>query len=201
MKKYLLGILLCCSIEIYAQFYSSENVYCYQYEYTSNDGIKSKKSTTDYYFVNFQNDMMGYVAESDIEFLRRRLVENPTHYEDRARNDLAYNYSKWKSAPTGQPTIGPATAQAVIVKYCSQYSTGSKYTYRCARKYARHSGNPFDVYGQGNYWGKESWGSKCFSFSRDRSEMIIWSTDDPENRQYYKLVDASKLKPNTDFLY
>ena len=49
-------------------------------------------------------------------------------------------------------------------------------------------------------WGKLNWQTECYSFSRDRSELIIWTTSDSENRDYYKLVDVESLKPNTDFL-
>ena len=52
-----------------------------------------------------------------------------------------------------------------------------------------------------NYWSKPEWGDECWSFSRDRSEMIIWSLDDPDSRDYYKLIDASSLEANMDFLY
>lgn len=37
-------------------------------------------------------------------------------------------------------------------------------------------------------------------FFKDRQELIIWSTSDSENRDYYKLVDVNSLKPNMDFL-
>ena len=145
--------------------------------------------------------MMGISTENDEKRLRQRLVENPSYYEDAARNNLANAYSKWKSSPTGLPTLGPAQAFAMIIKYCPQYSTGSKYTYRYLRKYALHSGSIWDTWGSHNYWGDEHWLTSCFSFSKDKSEMIRWSTDDPENRDYYVQVNISELRPNTDFLY
>lgn len=195
-----LVIAICLASGVRAQFSSSENVYCYEYSYTSNDGIKSKKSNTYYYFVNFQNDMMGYTNASDIKYIRQKLVETPTYYEDRARKNLASNYSNWKSSPAGRPTMGAARATASIIKYNSQYSTGSKYTYRTLSKSAQHTTSMMDPYLMHNTWSAETWGSQCYSFSTDRSEMIIWKTSDPENRDYYKRIDASKLRPNTDFL-
>lgn len=187
--------------DVCAQFSSSEAVYCYKYDYTSNDGIKSKKSSTTYYFVNFQNDMMGYTTASDIKTIRQKMLEDASYYEDAARNNLANNYSRWKSSPSGLPTIGPARASVSIYQYNDQYSTYSRYTYRRTTKWACNTGNIWDTFGQGNYWAKPSWGSSCYSFSSDRSEMIIWSTSDSENRDYYKRINMSDLKPNTDFLY
>ena len=186
---------------LFAQFYSSETVYCYKYKYTNNDGIKSKKTTTNYYWVNFQNEMMGYTSSSDMKRIRQNLVENPSYYEDAARNSLANSYANWKKSPAGLPTMGPAQATVQIIKYNSQYSTGTKYTYRYMRKYARNSGNIWDTYGSSNYWSDPVWLTKCYTFSTNRSEMIIWSTDDPENRDYYEKIDAEDLQPNVDFLY
>lgn len=201
-KVYALILLLFGFVaNAFAQFSSSETVYCYKYDYTSNDGIKSRKSSTSYYFVNFQNNMMGYTNASDINYIRQRILENPSYYEDAARNDLAYNYSRWKSSPSGLPTMGPARASTSIYQYNAQYSTSSRYTYRQIVKWACSSGNIWDSFGQGNYWDKPSWSGLCYSFSTDLSEMIIWSTSDPENRDYYKRINMSELKPNTDFLY
>lgn len=57
-----LVMAICFASGVKAQFYSSESVYCYQYVKTINDGIASKLSRTMFYFVNFQNDMMGYTT-------------------------------------------------------------------------------------------------------------------------------------------
>ena len=184
-----------------AQFASSETVYCYKYDHTSNDGIKSKKSNQSYYWVNFQNGMMGFKTDNYMKNIRQHLLENPSYYEDAARNNLANNYSRWESSPAGLPTLGPARATVYIYKYNPQYSTSSKETYRRLSKSACSTGSIWDTYGSGNYWSDESWGTTCYSFSTDHSEMIIWSTDNPEKRDYYRRIDESELKPNTDFLY
>lgn len=204
MKGFIsLLLVLITSISACAQFSSSETVYCYKYEYTSNDGIRSKKSSMSesYYFVNFQNDMMGYTSDSDLKRIRQRMLEDPSYYKDAARNNLANSYSRWKRSPAGEPTMGPAQATAEIIKYDPQYSKGSKYTYRYLRKYAQHSNNIWDTYGSQNYWSEPTWQSWCYTFSSDKSELIIWSTSDPENRDYYKRIYFSELTPNTDFLY
>ena len=198
--RFLLFVMaICLAISVNAQLYSSENVYCYQYVKTINDGISSKLSRTMFYFINFQNEMMGYTTESSLQRVRQNLLENPDYYKDRAINNLAEAYNRYKSSPAGLPTMGPLQATVTLIQYCSEYSS-SKYTYRNATARACHTGNIWDTYGANNYWSKLSWGSKCYTFSRDRSELIIWSTSDSENRDYYKLVDASSLKPNTDFL-
>lgn len=175
-----------------AQFYSSEQVYCYQYEKTVNDGISSKRGT-DFYFVNFQRNMMGLASETNLQRVRQKLLENPEYYSELAIKDLASGYNEWKTQPAFS---GSALACACIWLYCDEFSTSSKYTYRLQCKRAESNFN----FGPQAWWGKPYWESKCYSFSRDRSEMIIWKTSDPENRDYYKLVDVNSLKPNTDFL-
>lgn len=201
MKKlFLLFIFfLSCSSFSFAQFASSETVYCYKYDYTINDGIKSTNGGNTYYFVNFQNDMMGVTWANNLNSIRENLVRDPDYYENLARNDLANNYEKWKRSPNGLPTRGPAQARANIIKYNPQYSKGSKYTYQTQIKYAIDSGYIFDsIYN--NHWSDPQWGNQCYSFSADKSEMIVWSTNDPDNRKYYKRIYISELKPNTNFL-
>lgn len=51
------------------------------------------------------------------------------------------------------------------------------------------------------WWGKLRWQSRCWTFSNDKSELIVWSTSNSGNRDYYKRISVSDLKPNTDFLY
>ena len=190
MKKIYLTMLSFCFCSIcMGQFYSSENVYCYEYEYTLNDGIKSKGGTPLYFFVNFQNDMMGFTSENTKARVKQRLLENPSYYDDMARNDLAKDYSRWKSLPNGY-----YLESTYIIHYNEQYSTTSKYTYRLLKKTAQSAYYPAT-------WGEPYWEIQCYTFSIDRSEMIVWGTNDPENRKYYKLIDASDLIPNTDFLY
>lgn len=199
LRFLLLGLAICFASGVRAQFYGSERVYCYQYVKTINDGINSKLSRTEFYFVNFQKDMMGYTTASNLKQVRQNILENPDYYSERAIKNLADSYNRYKSSPAGLPTMGPAQATVTLIKYCDEYST-SKYTYRKATARACHTGNIWDTYGANNYWSKLSWGSRCYTFSRDRSELIIWSTSDSENRDYYKLVDMESLKPNTDFL-
>ena len=179
-----------------AQFYSSEKVYCYKYVKTVNDGISSKAMSEHYFFVNFQNDMMGCCLESSVKEIRKKLLESPEYYNEVTRNNLASNYNQWKSQPIGLGIGFPAK----IVKYYEGYSSSSKNTYRSCIKYSQmpnYSGFgmiPHPV------WGNPSWEDDCYTFSKDRTELIRWSTSDPENRSYYELVDIESLKPNTDFL-
>ena len=197
MKKYIILILFCLlSTVSYAQFYSSETVYCYQYDYTNDDGIKSKKSSNTIYFVNFQNAMMGITSDS-IEGVRKKMIEDKEYYNNCAIEDLASSYREWKKSPVGLVSRGLYRSTVSIKKYCSELSTSSKYTYRGLVKYACAA----DYYPWQNYWSNPSWDSRCWSFSSDRKEMIIWSIDDPDNRDYYKLIDASSLELNLDFLY
>ena len=198
MKKIIALFMSVWTISMCAQFYSSTDVYCYRYVKTINDGISSKLNKTQYYFVNFQNDMMGYVTENNIKTVRQRLLENPDYYADKAINQLARAYNNWKTQPDFN---GSAFANASIISYYDEYSTGSKYTYR---KQTKNAKSVFDMSGFGRsyaYWDKPTWGTQCYSFSIDMSELIIWKTSDSGQRDYYELVDMDSLKPNTDFLY
>ena len=180
-----------------AQFVSSENVYCYEYDYTNNDGIKYK-SGSGYYFVNFQNEVMGFVYESKINTIRQNLLDNPNYYDEKAIENLADSYSRWKDGGGAYGAMWAAYANdndLNIILYTSQYSTASKYTYRVKQRNLLYGG-----YGS-YHWGDPHWTNQCYSFSVDKSEMIVWSTSDPENRKYYKRIDVSNLKPNVDFLY
>ena len=189
---------MCLTNAVKAQFVSSERVYCYQYVETINDGIKSKLSKTQFYFVNFQNDMMGYTTASSLKTVRQNLLEDPDYYSDGAINDLAQKYNKWKTQPE---LFGSAYNSVTLIMHCPDYSTSSKYTYRTRTAHAQGHFQPGMFGGGYATWGPLSWGSRCYTFCLDRSEMIIWSTSDSENRDYYKLIDVNTLKPNTDFLY
>lgn len=176
-----------------AQFYSSETVYIYKYDHTENDGIKSKKGTEYYIWVNFQNDMMGQIMESDISRIRRNMLDNPSYYDDKARNDLASHYNEYKSRPS---FFGSALASVWLWKYCDDLSTGSKTTYRQMSANAKSDWNTSTA-----WWGELKWQNRCFTFSNDKSELIEWNMNNSEKRDYYKRISASDLKPNTDFLY
>ena len=120
LRLLLLGLAICLASGVKAQFYSSESVYCYQYVKTVNDGISSKLNRTMFYFVNFQNDMMGCTTESSLQRVRQNLLENPDYYKDRAINNLAEAYNRYKNRPAGLPTMGPAQATVTLIKYCSE---------------------------------------------------------------------------------
>lgn len=184
------SFLVLCSSICYAQFRSSEDVYCYRYEKTIEDGISSKSGEVKqiFIFVNFQNDMMGYAVESDIKRLRLNLSNNSDYYNDRARKNIAERNREWR----GQPKVmGLGTT---IINYCSEYSTSSKYTYRYQSKTA------IGQLGVSMYWSEPKWQEICFSFSKDRQELIKWDINDTEKRDYYKLFDAESTQPNLDFL-
>lgn len=200
MKRFNLALFAFCFCSIaWAQFYSSERVYCYEYVETINDGIKSKERKGGLYFCNIQNDILGIISETK-ERVRVKLVDDPDHYNEAARNSVARNYRKWNSSPGHVPTMGPAQASVIIIKYYPQASTSSTYTYREAIKYAHSNMNFNAPYAATTYWGKEKWGNHCYSFSSDRRQLIMWSINNPNNRDYYKLIDPDDLLPNLDFL-
>lgn len=190
-----------------AQFASSEQVYCYQYVKTVDDGVSSKMSGQDeIYFVNFQRDMMGFTTVKTSKEAGKKIVENSRYYSDKAINDLAENWKKWNYKPF-QDNVGKVT----ILKYSSSYSTSGKYTYQQYYKAGGSrqegfktaigfGGYPYQAPNWVDYWTDPVWRSGCYSFSIDKTEMIVWSTDNPSKRHYYKRIDPNSLKPNLDFL-
>ena len=182
-----------------AQFSGSQQVYCYQYVKTINDDVISKEGSSNIYFINFQQDMIGIEIASDANDVGKKLIDDPNYYNDRAINDLGERYRKWKAQAPG--SVSGIHFSTVIYKYDSNYSTTSKYSYReCNKENVWKNG--VGIMGVGDYvWSEPRWRNKVYTFSIDRSEMIIWSVSDPGNRQYYKKIDPNILKPKTDFLY
>lgn len=194
----LLAIMICFAASVKAQFPSSDRVYTYQYDYTDDDGIKYKKAedkgaNRHYQWVCFQKDMMGRAEALRISYVRDNLRKNPNYYQDEARNDLASSYSRYKSGPGA--TGNWANSTVGMYKYYSEYSTGSKTTYRYAYAQSNYNNPP--------HWGALTWSTTCYTFSNDKSELIIWETRNPETRHYYKRIEESDLCPkaNMDFLY
>lgn len=195
--------LLTTSIIAKAQFSSSETVYCYVYDYSDNDGIKSRiGADNEVYFVNFQNGMLGFCSASSLRSVQKKLLESPNYYENHTINHIANQYSEWKKSPYGMVTMGPASAYSYVsaYRYNAKNSTSKRYTYQLCRKYARQDINPY-TYMPGNpYWTDPKWESECYSFTIDKNEMIVWKTTDPGNRTYYKRVSISSIRPDMSFL-
>lgn len=191
-----------CNITCFAQFSSSETVYCYQYDYTNNDGIKSRDSSNEtVFFVNFQNGIMGFIREGSIKTITNNLVEDSDYYFNKTINKIAADYSNWKNRKAVLDGIMINDQLTGIYKFDSQKSTSSSYTYRWYYKRAQvQNGNAYNPWPSAR-WGDPQWGPNCYTFSKDRSTMIIWRTDDVNNRVYYKLVDPDTFKPDLDFLY
>lgn len=203
MKKLisLLVATIICNITCFAQFSSSETVYCYQYDYTINDGIKSRASNETIIFVNFQNGIMGLIREDSIKTISKNLGEDHNYYINKTINKIATDYNDWKNRKPVLDGIMYNTQATGIHKYDPQISTSSSYTYRWYYKEAQIQwGNAYHPQPY-VYWGKPQWSSECYTFSKDRSTLIIWDTNDPNNRYYYKLVDPDEFKPDLDFLY
>lgn len=202
----LLVMAICLASGVKAQFYDSEQVYCYEYQYTMQDGIKSQPLTGRYVFVNFQNDMIGFYVTDKSEVASKGV----NYFEDKARNELAKNYRKWKYNPAN------AMEQADIYPYDSSNSSGSRYTYRRQTKYSDMS---FAWGVMSYFWHDAFWNGDCYTFSSDRNEFVEWylskplsrfnfnfngvstPTDYTSIRRHYKLIDANKLKPSVDDIW
>lgn len=202
MKKFWFLLLALCLTEgAYAQFTSGDRVYCYEYEYTMEDGIRSQTNSNQVIFVNFQNDMLGFVysLKSEVE------SKSVGYFEKEAQNKLASNYRKWNSSPAN------AYEQADIFSYDTSNSSSSKYTYR---RYSKTANANISPYGANVYWTQPFWNADCYTFSSDKNTLCIWYIGTPRNRvnfnfgptnykirRYYKLIDVNNLKPNVDDLW
>lgn len=179
-------------------FDSSQEVFCFQYVKTTNDGIISKrKDYNEIVFVNFQKDMMGKSYFSSAKSVGIKMIEDPTYYDNLAREDLVNNERIWNSSPSSED----AKYGVTIYKFNSEYSTDSKYSYI---EYYKQNESYWEmdrfIGHSANRWLSPKWRDRVYTFSIDRSEMIVWSKSDPENIDYYKRIDPHSLKPNLDFL-
>lgn len=179
-----------------AQFASSNEVYCYQYVKTVEDGVTSynpnyvkKTKGPEYsgqdeelYFVIFQGNRMAFRKVEDVAKYRSKVLTEPDYFSfngikghmdfDINRNQIDYRYN-------------PAA------------STSSKYTYR---EYQFREGKIWSP-AENCFVNGTHWNYICFSFSLDKSEMIIWFPENDKGRRYhYKRIDINSIKPNLDFL-
>lgn len=168
------------ALTVRAQFSDSEEVYCYQYVKTVDEnGVISKKANSrgvlvdsEVFFVNFQNNMMGLCYDR-ISEARKKIVSDPNFYNNKALNSITENKKSTHD-----------------YRYNASLSTDSKITYSAYDHYTDWINNPGRRY--------DGWADLHYSFSRDRSELIIWKSSGL--RVYYKLIDPNSLKPNLDFL-
>ena len=192
-KRFLLLVVaICLASGVEAQFYDSEQVYCYEYQYTFNNDVKKDEDNPNPWieFVLFKNGCMGEfrTTKNDI-----REKGETSYFEESVRKDFLSRYNKFNAS---SPAYGIPPSMFV---YDSSLSKGSTYTYRDQQhntRQLRYDSWLGIVYG----WNGTSWKTKCYSFSTDKKEMIEWWTDS-HWKNYYKLVDANAYKPNTDFLW
>lgn len=171
-----------------AQFASSNEVYCYQYVKTVEDGVTrntpnygikeellfgyipatTRSEDYEFYFVVFQGNRIAFRHIEDVTKYRSIVLTEPDYF--------SFNGVK------GQMDYDINTNQ-IDYRYNQAASTSSKYTYE---KYAFRS-----------TW--KGWQGSCYSFSLDKSEMIIWYPS-RDIRIYYKRINPNSLKPNLDFL-
>lgn len=196
IRTFFFILTICLSTVLRAQFSSSQEVYCYQYVNTINDGIVSiKKDNIKFYFIFFQNDMMGKTYEYNARTVGQLLFEDPNYFRDKAKRDLTNRYERWTSSPE---TNGLG---ATIYKYNKDYSTISKYSYMEYYKKNQSVWVADGFIGHAvNRWSKPEWQRWVYSFSVDKSELIVWFKSDPEDRDIYKRIDPNSLKPDLDFL-
>ncbi|MBR4919069.1 MAG: hypothetical protein IKZ56_13375 [Bacteroidales bacterium] len=165
-----------------AQFASSNELYCYQYEKTIEDGVMIKetpdgpKAHYDVLFVVFQDNVVGCKSEKYATTAKSKYASDPNYYKNAALS-IIKNNREWEERPNE-------------MRYNASLTTESKITYT-EWNFKSCSG----AFG----W-KAGWSEYCYSFSRDKAEMIIWRTDKPQRRAYYKLVDPNSLKSDFDFL-
>lgn len=168
-----------------AQFASSNEVYCYQYLKTVEDGVtsyfpNSEKKTSggkhysydeELYFVIFQGEYMRYFACEDLAKYRSKCLSEPDYYS-------FANIKRFMDKCIAEPGNGQ------VYKYNAAASTSSKYSY-CLFELNYRQWNPHFL--------------TVYSFSLDKSELIIWHPNKGA-RYYYKRINVNSLKPNLDFL-
>ncbi|MBQ3739691.1 MAG: hypothetical protein II856_00640 [Bacteroidales bacterium] len=172
-----------------AQFPSSDKVYCYQYVKTVDNGVITKDDKEPLvYFICFYGEWAGEAADRSSK-VGEKMVSEPDYYNSKAIEEA--RSSRINNSPN-------ELWGHYYLRYNNSYSTSSKVTYRGwfdgGREINWDSGSPKSVYKSAG------WLNYCYSFSLDKSEMIFWFIDNPNKREYYKLIDPKSLKPNLDFL-
>ena len=187
---YLIIMMTCFASGVKAQFSSSDRVYCYELMYRMEDGIKSMEGLPNpgIRFFYFKNGYMGWTDASK----QSVIDEGPEYYEKFVKEQFAKNYSQITSS-------SPSVSWATIFEFDNSLSSSSTYTYR-SKDYS--ASTTYSLYGISptHKWVSSSWKTPCYSFSSDRSQVVYWWTDD-KIKYYYKLVDASKLRPNIDDIW
>ena len=78
-----------------AQFPSSDEVYCYQYYKTVDNGVISKKDVEyNIFHVNFNDDIMGFTCNS-ATFILNKMASEPNYFNSKAIDDARGNKSSY----------------------------------------------------------------------------------------------------------
>lgn len=155
-----------------AQFASSNEVYCYQYDYSVIDGVKSRDPSqmphSEYYFCIFGNNWeYGYYTSLEGYRQKPDMFTFNGIYQDKRKCEA--------QAP-----------HTVNRQYDAANSSSSYYTYHCPSR---------------THWYGTWSDGRMYSHSKDRSIFIAWDIESKkQERHYYKRVDINSLKPNLDFL-
>lgn len=194
------AITLVLPLSVKAQFSTSSHLYCYEFIESVNNGVKSQShcaGDADYYFIVFYDDYMGYQSATKNAIISHLM-----------KNDVYDYYYKWalKMAKRLEcaPVISFGTVPTTdVVKYTPKYSTGKKNTYRSmeVKCIVDKKGGWFNQPISG-HWDKVNFNEKyqCFTFTIDKKELIHWNPNNPNKRDYYRLINVNSLQPNLDFL-
>ena len=198
----LFGFLLVSSIA-FAQFADSAEPVLYLYDYTDTDGIKTHNNSEMnwcYAFI-FKN---GMLTEEHVR--TNNLIENGI---DRVSENLAKKMSEKIQSLTKTKPFNRVDYER-IYKYCDDLSTYSNTTYRRGHLIAKVEiiSNPLYLGGGVSTFAKYDgwlWEDPCFTFSKDKSQVIFWYYNNPIKKDYYKRVTLSELRQLSrqkfDFLY
>lgn len=188
----------------------AQSVYAFKYDYTDNDGIKSKESglINQVYFVTIQNNCLGIHSYSNAD-----IYDKWDNLCQEAINNLSKNYRLSRQSPSNIMDV------YFLVRYCSEYSTSYKTTYRSCGAKPQVTVSNYGYYGGRltGQWENEVWRSNCYTLNNDKSQLILWqvpggtvgyfdsyfnsSGGDYSTKRYYTRITRSSLRPNTDFLY
>ncbi len=204
MRKFLLLVTAMCLTSIMrAQFSSSDRLYCYEFVESIDNGMKSYSSNfggsaSGCYFILFRNGYMGSYSADKNEVAGHVLKGDATEY-----------YHNWVIRQNNfldKPPVynfGFLSSFTYCYRFIKSLSTGSKYTYRQAEPQA--IADQVGMFGrpEAGHWDTTNFRDceSCYTFNLDRTELIIWKANNPNKRDYYKLININSLKPNTDFLY
>ncbi len=138
--------------------------------------------------VYFQDDLIAYESYSETDLLE--YINEPTKLKEKLKKNLENNIKWWNTKDLKHDVY--------FYRYFSGLSSSSQYTYRIQRGTYTVS-TIYSSIDQRKFYNELVWEETCHTFSIDRKQMVNWNIENPDEKDYYELVEWDSLRPNLNF--